>query len=442
MRFSSITIGLALATCCSAVTFAATTGSTQLAQKQHAKINSLQQQITALEKKEANSNAELGKLVNRYHRGSYLYAGLNERHPLAKLPGTSFAVTYLKERDVFTRPLTLSGYIEFDAQAWRGNYSKPVTTTPAYGKGSGLFLTTTKLFALFQPNNWVSFFTDVEAAGDTGNTLTIENAILVFGNLKKTPVYAAVGKFDLAFGVFGGGGPWSSALNNEVFKVGETSQLELGFYKDGLNIAASLFNNGRFSSNADDFVVSAEYNRQWNNLVSTDVGIGYLNDIRGTDSGIGTAYNTNDLTTLNSGKNAEYDVNATVNVGAVSVFGEYNRSQRGAEITTTTAGNLGNTGVMSAWVVATAYKHPIFNKPTTFSVSYSGTHNMANIPMGVSGAANSAIDAPQGFKSDWIASISNEILTNIYLGPEWQYGTLYNNAGHTWTGTLDISAYF
>lgn len=439
MRLSSITVGIALSVgaCCLfpklAIAAAGTTTTPST-------IPSLQQQINTLQNEITKEHQLVSKFEARYHRGGYLYAGLNSAHPLDELPDTSFASAFLEEKQDFTRPLTVSGYLEFDAQAWGGNYSTPVpSSTNTYENGSGLFLTTAKLFTLFMPDHWVSFITDMEGKG-VNTSISIENAALIIGNLTQTPFYFAVGRFHLAFGVFAGGGPWSSSIANESFKVGETTQAEVGFDKDGLNIALSGFNNGTFANNVDDFSVAAEYDYVFSQLVSLSVGAGYLNDIRGTDSGIGAAYASSPAV-LNGKKNAVYDANATIGIGKMSFFGEYDRSQRGANVTVN-GSNVGNSGPMSAWVVAAAYSHLFYGKPTSFSLSYSHTHNLANVPLFLSGDANNAVPAPDGMRNDIIASMSYEAIKNIYLGPEWQYATLYNHAGHTWTATLDVSAYF
>ena len=44
-------------------------------------------------------------------------------------------------------------------------------------------------------------------------------------------------------------------------------------------------------------------------------------------------------------------------------------------------------------------------------------------------------------RNDWIGYVSVEALNNVFVSPEFQYANTYNSK-HTWTTTLDISAFF
>ncbi len=83
----------------------------------------------------------------------------------------------------------------------------------------------------------------------------------------------------------------------------------------------------------------------------------------------------------------------------------------------------------------------LFNSPYFWQVSYSKTANMQNVLMPLDGDYQDALKTTTGFKNQWIGSIQGEFWQNVYIGPEFTYGYLYNNA-HTYTATLDATAYF
>lgn len=435
----ALSLGIAMAAVANTVPANAPANAAPATVQEQAQVDGLQQQINELQNAVDKDKQLLSEFMGAYHRGGYLYAGINADYPLANLPDTSFVSELLAERHTFTHPLTLSGLIEFDAQAWGG--SKLTTDSGStYHRGSDVALTAAKLYFLFAANEWASFLTDVKT--NTDSSVSIENAALIVGDLKTSPFYAAVGQFALPFGVFGGGGPFTYPLNKMAFKDGTMVQAELGYNKNGLNVAASAFNTaGTFSSNISDFVVSTEYQYQVNQQISVNVGAGYLNDIRGTTSGIGSSYDTATTGVLHGKRNAAYDFNGTLNINDLGLFAEYDRTQRSASYGTD-SGATGDTGKMSAWVTSASYNYPLFGKDATYTVTYGRTHNMANIPASLSGDAKTGPSASKGFKSEWIASGAYELIKNVYLGPEYQYAELYDDAGHTWTATLDVAAYF
>lgn len=436
MRIRSISLNIALLSSLTASAFAAQPTTNHHAI--NAKINHLQQQINQLKSDVAGSNVALSHFDGRYLKGHHQYLGLNANHPLALLPGSSYIAGYLGEAHSFQHAVTLGGYIEFDPQVWGGDDfgSTSVSTSKAYDAGQGLYLTSAKTIALFKINSITSGITELKlnTGSSTGIGAEIGVAALIFGNLKESPFYVGVGRFDLAFGVFGGGGPWSSALNYDVFHIGKTSQIEVGYDQHGVTATASVFKpSGKFNT---DFATSVEYTHTINKALSFDIGGGYVNDIRGTNSTVGSNYNGSTASFFGP-SNPLYDVNATLNIEQFGLFAEYNITQRAAPFNNSIAGG----GSMQAWVVSGSYSHPLFGKKTSYSLSYSGTRYMRNIAMPLSGDAIGNNNLNIGLHREVIASASYEAMKNIYLGPELQYATTYGNQS-TWATTLDVSAYF
>lgn len=392
----------------------------------------IEQQIAVLD-------SDLSQLNARHTKGHHLFAGLNESGamPLGKLTGVDFTSDYLQNASHFTHGLTLGGELEFDIQNWAGSYQQ--SNYGNNGSGSGLYLTAAKLFFLFKQGHWASFLGDIKANTTSGANYSgkFGTALLVIGDLKKSPFFGAIGQTDVPFGSFGGGGPWSSALNYEAFKVGNTPLAELGFQKDGFNVTTSAFNtdknatstsSGAARANISDFSIDTQYTHRFNKTMSISAGLGYLNDIQGTASGLGAV--------LNGKKNAAYDANILFNVKTIGLFAEYDRAQRKA--TTLSTSN----GIPASWVTSISYGHPLYNDiPATFSLSYSGTQNMENIPLGLSGDANGSVTASAGLRSSYIASVSIEPITHVYVSPEFEEAITYNHK-KTWATTLDITSYF
>ena len=392
----------------------------------------IQQEIVKL-------NSQLSTLASQQENGHPLSLHIDTENPLDLISGTAFAASYLKGANHYQKGLTLGGYLEFDAQAWNGTYTQgpDLAGKNAYHKGSGLFLTTLKLYSLFKINNWASFLGDIEAdtAAGSNDTVKWDKALLIIGNMAKSPFYGAIGQSDVPFGLFTGvnGGPWSGSLINQTFEVEGTTLAELGFEQNGFNITASTFNAGN-GHNINDFAFNTSYTNKFNlgNIknVSYSVGLGYLNDMRNTTifAGNGGVVSTSN----DNRKNGAFDANGSINVKKFTLIGEYARGQHTVP---------GYTGIFSAWGTTARLASKLFNKNVNYSLSYSQTHNMANVPLPLSGNANADIDATAGLRNDWIAAISVEAIHNIFISPEFQYANTYNSK-HTWTTTLDFSAFF
>lgn len=250
-----------------------------------------------------------------------------------------------------------------------------------------------------------------------------------------------IGRGYLPFGSFAGNGPWSNSITTNDFRIAQTDQVNLGYYQNGLslnlavaNSPSDTTNNSTFTQNLENFVYNLNYTKSYSNSFNYSVGASYLSDIRGLYPNVGGAYNS----LLSGGKNGAYDLNGTIGFHQVSLNAEYVSTTKSA-----INPNGSDTGKLSSWMTTLNYAPVLAGQVTVFSLGYSESYNMQNVPYYVSGMFKSAplTGAGQGFKSQWIAYVQRPIVKNVYLGPEFDYAKTYDNL-HTWTGTVDLSAYF
>lgn len=404
--------------------------------QQQAQLDSLNQQISQLQNQlQGNSSSILGKKVNL---GNYVM--LDTADPFGLMSDTIFPLQVLqaKQSSGFTKPLVLGGYIEADAQTWDGNLSIPASN---YKSGTNIYITTAKLFALGNIGDWVSTFASFQPSTTPSVTTTFDQAFITVGNLNKNPLYLMIGESYLPFGTFAGNAPWSNSITTNDFRTSSTNQINLGYYQNGLQLNLAVANSPKnpntgttYTQNLEDFIYDLNYGKSYSNSFNYSIGASYMSDIRGMNNNVGSAYSS----TLTGKQNGAWDVNGSVGFKQVSLNVEY-------DSTTSAATNLNgsSTGVMSSWMTTLNYAPVIKGQVTIFSVGYSQSKNMANVPYTVSGMFKSlpATGLGQGFKQQWIAFVQRPIVTNVYLGPEFDYAKTYNGY-HTWTGTLDLSAYF
>ncbi len=75
------------------------------------------------------------------------------------------------------------------------------------------------------------------------NTVTVNSAFVLLGNLRKFPVYAALGKIDVPFGLNDTVSPFSNSWNWHTF-AGLANGAELGFVRGGLHLRAMAIEGG------------------------------------------------------------------------------------------------------------------------------------------------------------------------------------------------------
>ncbi len=403
-------------------------------------IQQLQQQITQLQSQinTVSSNGNLSMLSQEVNKDAFT----DYNDPLGELPDTGLSYALLQQQDQFKSILTLGGYIEADAQYWGGNTLVPSSVIGSYpNRGTDVALTTADLYLLGNINNWTQAFMTVKG-GLNGNSTTVSEAFLNFGNLSKNPLYATFGKTYIPFGIFNGNGPYANNLLTNAFRSNQIAQAIFGFGQGGLNTSLAFFNG---QNNFGDFSYNLQYGTTLGN-VAISTGAAYMNDVRYTGSDLGAAYANNGTATssttpLTGGRNGAVDINGQVtynfsSVQSVGLNGEW--------ITTTNSPYVGNTamGKMKAWNVTANYTLPILTKSTTFGLGYSATQNMENVPLNLNGNAQNGPGATIiGAQGQWLLYGVSEVYNNIYLGPEFSRMKMYNGT-YTWESTVDLSVYF
>jgi len=412
---------------------------------------------TTTTNKATNTGSIGGIALSRHTRRldeGYLKLANPEQGYFETLPGTTFDLALLKERDKFdTRSVNLGGYLEWDAQYWNthSGIATGVNGQELSQEGTGLYTTTVDLDAMSNLNSWTTMFAKVEQEdiGTPQAHMIFRKALITFGNLDITPFFLTLGKSFLPFGVYGGGGVWSVPLTRSVFRPSEVPQVMLGYYKDGFNSNLAVFSNqAGISGSIADYVYSVYYNNTVQDLFSYTLGVGYMNDLRGLPSGLGSAYNPTTGVLDSDKRVGAYDVNAelsyqhlnfTAEYLAATRQGVYNANVDSRGQTSVSSGE--NQGTPSAWELGTAYNQAWLGAPMYYIVSYSRTYHMAGIPMGWTADPIPGPSAIDGIKDSWILSVAREIRPDLILGLEAQRGLTY--AGYFGNAyTLDLSMYF
>ncbi len=129
-------------------------------------------------------------------------------------------------------------------------------------------------------------YSETEFRGDQ-DELQLRKAFVVFGNLEKTPFYAAFGRKTIDFGNFDGYNPFTHTEAQHYFwAVSDQPVLEVGFYKNGFKLTASAFSGGRQlrtayaseENNIANYAFSAEKEFLLGGDKAFTVGGGYLHD--------------------------------------------------------------------------------------------------------------------------------------------------------------------
>ncbi len=414
---------------------------TQATAQQQAEINSLSAQINQLQAQQQPAPTTSTSVTVASVLGNNVM--LDSADPFGMMSDTNFNLQVLqaKQSSGFTKPIVLGAYLEADPQMWGGTLKTTGTQGAGYQQGSGVYLTSAKLYAMGNLNDWVSTFFSLQPQTTIYST-TFDQAFITFGNLNKNPLFLTVGRTYLPFGTFAGNGPWSNSLTTNDFRTSMSNQLNLGFYQNGLTLNFAVANSGAnsngvaYNNNITEFVYNVYYAKSYANSFNYSAGASYLSDIRGLVNNIGNAYATN---AISGGRNGAYDLNGSLGYKQVTLNAEYATTTSSA-----TNPNGTSTGDMSSWMTTLSYSPVLAGKVTVFSVGYSQSSNMANVPSNVSGSFNSyPYTGPgQGFKQQWIAFVQRPMfMKNLYISPEFDYAKTYNNQ-YTWTGTVDISAYF
>lgn len=389
-------------------------------------LQTLQNQIDAL-----NQHIQAKVLV-----GQAPIVTTDAKLPIGDLSKTHMPYIILSHKYDYTAPLVLGGYVEADAQTWNGSFkSRDDDSYPQ--NGNTLALTKAHLISMANLNS--DTFALVELRNNLpDNNMVVEGGFLTFGNFAKSPWYFTVGNTYLPFGNFNGDGPLDNSLLTNAFRVSNTNQATLGLNLDNFDTNIAVFSNNSYANNGiHDFVLNTEWFKKLNSISSLKLSVGYLNDIRGTSSGVGEAYEGNvpsSNATLTGDTNGAVDGSLTYEIDHLSVFGEYISTTQSALDDHRSTGNL------SAWLLGSEYRFHILQYWTHFQLSYSQTQNMQDVNLPLAG--NYALNLKtKGIKSEWLTSIEPEVWHNVYVGPEFDFNRMYAGTS-TWVLSMDFTAYF
>lgn len=374
---------------------------------------------------------------------------------LEQLSSSQTALGLLNMNSKFHTPgLVFGGYLEGDVQGWWGNsfnYDISNNNTPnmkQYQRGVGAYLTTANLDFLANINSWMQAFMTINGSQD--GISGINNAILVLGNLDKSPFFASLGKSRPALGVFGGGGPWTAGLTQAYFRPTQLTNITVGYNHDGLTTYVAGWRNDSTKAPTNggqyDFVYSAFYQGNLSKDLSYTINAGYMNNLAGSGAGAVNGENGNSNTinagprnpVLNLEGSIAYDV-YSANAGITETLFDrtYTGSYKDANGGTV---NVTQNGRSGAWYVQANYAPTIMTKPVTFSVAYNGAYNTEAMQAALSGDASPGIYV-MGMKREVIASAQSEVMTNVLLGLEYAWLQTYSQ-GHGNAVTMDVSVYF
>lgn len=420
-------------------------------QQLESQLQQLNNQIDSLASRDLISSRTIQKNTRHLNFG-YMHLVNSKESYFQMLPSTTFDLALLQERKTMPdNALMTGGYMEMDGQYWHAGDSLAVGVNQSDlpKTGSGIYLTTLDLDIMSTFGTWTTAMIQGESSGlgTADSTFIVRKAFVTIGNLNKEPFFMTMGKSFLPFGTFYGGGVWSVPLTRSVFRPDEVPELLFAYAKNGLNTNLAFFSNDQATQYANDYVYSFYYTHQLADQVGYTIGAGYLNDMRGLPSGLGTAYQTSGVLTQTKRVPA-YDLSADLKVQGFDVNAEYlaatrqgtyNSNATNANQTVVTAGQT--QGAPRAWEAGLGYNAPLFGDMMSYVASYSKTYNMAGIPMGWSGQAIPGPSAFNGIKQAWLVSANRELARNVYVGFEVQHGETYAlKSGYTYT--LDLSVYF
>lgn len=372
--------------------FAGQSTDAQVAQLQ-AQVNKLQAQMNAMAH---TSSADAGHA----NMGGFVQVSPTiAQNVLSTQAGVNTELSLLKGRkDGMNAPVYLTGQLKgaFD-------YSHFAPHNQTSQNRTHFNIAQTALGVMANVNDWMSAFVSLNNFGnDTGdtNTINVNDAYVVFGNLNKSPLYAFVGRKDVDFGNFQTVNFYTAPLNRAVFEA-HGNTLGMGVYQNGFNGTVSFMNGGTTNNTnlstenhnyVNNFAVNAAYG-QTNNNVTWQVGAGYLN-------GIGFANQTTDA------NNQAWDINGQVEVAGLKVIAEY---------TQTVDKVVTNGSKVAAWNVGADYAFPVMGHNSVVNVSYSAVQG----PNSALTGNNS--DTNKKTFNQYVAGYNVNVMDNVWVGLEYTY---------------------
>ncbi len=415
-------------------------------QQLQSQIDALTQQLQSVDAQNASkgpqsnlvvSNSNLAKIGASYDRNK-IHLDRDLGFYIDAQPNVTYELAILQQQQQHPfEGVAIGGYFEQDIQYWGGD-SITTTSNTTYSHGSGAYFTSLDLDILANLNTWTSVLIrpEIYNLGTSSESLGMHDAFITFGNLSQFPLYATVGKTYIPWGIFAGGGVWNASLTRVAFRPGTTNQAIFGYYENGLSTSLSFFDAPGFGSQINHFAYRMAYNTS-QGKVNYGGGFGYLSDIRGTTSSLGSQFGSSGvLNNVNNIRNPVYNFNATAGYGIFQFDAAWITTQR--DVFTSSSVNQGKP---QAWNVDGSVSPMVIGTPVTFMLGYSHTSHMQGVPMGLNGASSPGYSTASGLTNQWTATATRQILKGYYLGLEASRNKLYNGQ-KTYEFTIDNSVYF
>ncbi len=410
-------------------------------QAMQSQITDLQSQIDMLKADKESQAQENTKHQDKQSINGFLFWDQDLSTPLGAADTSAIPLTFLKQRD--ERPqysLTVAGKLEIDASQWWGS-SLHLAGKDAgnYQSGRGLYINEADLYMVSNLGKYIQ--ADLTLMDSQASTPGVRDAFLTFGNLSVSPIYLTIGKNRLTFGRFYDGNPWASGLVQGLFRPGfDTVSMNLGYYKNGLNLNLAAFQADTQSSN---FMLSAFYDGTMGKF-NYGANAGYMYNWVGT--GMDAASNVNNenygnviYTNGTNGQMIDDSRNGVVNIEGYLGYDIY--TLYGGWAGTTQKKSYSNNAYIGAWYAKAQVAPVIADRSTQFAFSYQQAYNTQNAPFPISGdAANSPMI--YGVQSQVMASISRPVFyKSNMVSIEYAYLETYTRQ-HSSAITLDITTYF
>jgi Protein of unknown function (DUF3573) len=257
--------------------------------------------------------------------------GTDAANPLSAMSKVQMPVMVLKAKNQLNNPVVLGGVIETDIQDTQGN-TIPLSGGTTYKSGSDISLSKVYLMTMANISDEVTALTNLKMLLPSYG-VDFERAFVIFGNLNKNPFSLMVGANYLPFGTFSGNGPWSNALTTNLFRVSTTDQMIANYTNKWLIVNTGIYSNNASGTNNIDYLLNGIAQTSWKNI-GMSLGMGYLSDVRGANSGFGNAYVVQGATSaskpLSGGTNGAFDINASIGPSYFTLLGEYVTTMHGA----------------------------------------------------------------------------------------------------------------
>ena len=352
-------------------------------------VNKLQKQLSSLNKK-VNSKVSKANYMSKtqYVVGgnSYIYTDSHGPKKFEQLSSADIPLSLLKMKNMYPqKSLVLGGLFEFEpVNSWYGDdlsYTRNGKHVN-YHHGTASSVSDVNFDAMMNVNDYTQVFTQFAYTGSDGN-ISLMSGFVTFGNLKKLPFFASVGKFRPRFGVFPGL-PYGAPIPQGIFRPGHLVNTTVGYSSGDLDVYATYLPTSVTKSDGNSYrengvMASAFYSGQLSKAVSYGVNAGYVSDVATTGSGVGKA-----VAAASDGykKVPAVDVDANVSVGPVNLSGGYQTTTKKSNgVSTAKKGEQ----KASSYYAQLAYSLNVYNKPVTLAVNYSKAKNTENVAMPMGG---------------------------------------------------------